>query len=131
MSAGGGAKVRLSWKAVRKGARYCAPACGCGCTYTGYLAAQKSGAALAKRLGKGWRPRVHENCGWHFSAISPCSAVEVHDHGSNGYWANFQGAQQFHANANTPRAAVKKALARGEAALKELTAQIFSVRGLA
>ena len=26
------------------------------------------GAALAKRLGKGWKPHVKENMGWHYSA---------------------------------------------------------------
>jgi hypothetical protein len=68
----------LSWKAVRKGPRYCAPACGGGCTVTMYNAAVLGSRELAKRLGAGWEPHVWENLGWHYKAISPCGRIKVH-----------------------------------------------------
>ena len=31
--------------------------------------AERKGAALAARLGKGWQARVWENSGWHYAAL--------------------------------------------------------------
>jgi hypothetical protein len=59
----------LSWEPKRRGDIYCAPACGSGCTLAEYKDAVKRAETLAKRLGPGWTPRVHENLGWHSRAI--------------------------------------------------------------
>lgn len=61
------------WKAVRKGAVYCAPACGRGCTWDEYQATVKAAATLVKTLNQmdvlaAWQLRVWENMGWHYSA---------------------------------------------------------------
>ena len=59
-----------SWKAVRRGDVYCAPACGGGCTHAAYMQAQLGGERLARRLGPGFKPEVWENLGWHYCAVS-------------------------------------------------------------
>lgn len=57
----------LSWKPVRRGPIYCAPACGLGCTWLAFKRVTRAAEALARRLGKGWEPEVWENLGWHYS----------------------------------------------------------------
>lgn len=59
----------LSWEPVRRGPVYCAPACGGGCTWLAYQECVKQAAALAKRLGKEWEPRVWENLGWYWEVV--------------------------------------------------------------
>jgi hypothetical protein len=68
----------LSWKPVSNGAIYCAPACGCGCTLAAYRQAHQDARELCKRLGKGWKPRVWENMGWHYCAIGADGYLKVH-----------------------------------------------------
>lgn len=75
----------LDREPVRRGPVYCAPWCGGGCTHVAFVSVTKAAAALAKRMGKGWKPRVWENLGWHYSVISPCGRWKLHPHhtGSN------------------------------------------------
>ncbi len=64
-------KEELSWTPVLRGSVYCSSACGGGagvCDKEKYDLAVKSSNALAKRLGKGWKPTVHENLGWFWGA---------------------------------------------------------------
>lgn len=56
----------------------CADWCGYGCTQEGYDQALRLAKGVAKKLGKGWNPRVNENLGWHPSVISACERVKVH-----------------------------------------------------
>lgn len=58
----------LSWEPVRDGLKYCAPACGRGCTIMEYDAAVIAANELVAALGPAWETRVHENLGWHWSA---------------------------------------------------------------
>jgi hypothetical protein len=60
--------MALSWKAVRRGDVYCAPACGGGCTWAKYQEARRLATNLARRLGRGWKPALSENLGWHYHA---------------------------------------------------------------
>ena len=46
----------------------CAKWCGRGCTEREWKEAVKAGRALAKACGPGWKARIHENLGWHYSA---------------------------------------------------------------
>lgn len=48
------------------GGIYCSPACGARCRRKDYERANSDAAALCKRLGPGWKPRVWENMGWHW-----------------------------------------------------------------
>ena len=67
----------LSWKAVRNGDIYCAPACGYNCTYKMYLEAIERGNRCARELGKGWTVKVSENLGWHTTVLSPCKRIKI------------------------------------------------------
>ena len=72
----------LRWTPVRRGATYCSPDCGRGCTHREYRRATTGAAKLCAALGRGWTPRVWENLGWHHAAISPCKRIKVHPSGS-------------------------------------------------
>lgn len=71
---------QLSWKAKRNGDIYCAPACGAKCKYADFELATKRAEKLAKRLGPGWIPVVHENMGWHYHVKSSCGRIRVSEH---------------------------------------------------
>jgi hypothetical protein len=71
-------KRRLGWKPVRRGDIYCAPACGCGCTYQAYLRAVAAAKKLAKEL-PGFKPHVWENVGWHYSVVAHGGRVSVYN----------------------------------------------------
>lgn len=95
-------KKSLSWRPVRRGKIYCAPACGVDCTLEDYTAALRNGAKLARALGPGWKPRVWENCGWHFEAIHATGFVvhaSVGVHGPASYWADMiVDGRQYHSS---------------------------------
>lgn len=92
------------WKPVKRGALYCSPRCGGGCTYAAYRAAEREAAALAKRMGPGWVPRVWENMGWHWQIVKGDCSISS---GPN-YWCNFNpnDLPQIHAHGRTPKAAL-------------------------
>lgn len=79
----------MTWVPVRKGEIYCAPACGRGCTWREYQAAQRSAKRMIKQLRNvptpfeqfddEWEAYVRENLGW-FSSVSKGS-ISVYDHG--------------------------------------------------
>lgn len=68
------------WTPVAQpGGIYCSPRCGGGCTREAFDAAAAAAEALAKRLGRGWKPHVWENLGWHYEAVKGESTVsDVH-----------------------------------------------------
>lgn len=68
----------LSWKPVRKGRLYCAPACGRGCTKQEHNRAIYQARKLRDRMGKRWRINIWENMGWHYRVISPCGRIYLH-----------------------------------------------------
>jgi len=58
-----------NWTPVLKGAIYCSPACGGKCTKDKFDEATDRAKWLADKLGPGWKPRVHENLGWHWGVV--------------------------------------------------------------
>lgn len=76
---------QLSWRAIKRGDIYCAPACGYGCTHAAYLTAHAKADKLIERLGQGWTKRIHENLGWWYEVQSPCGRIRV----SNNYGLGF------------------------------------------
>jgi hypothetical protein len=120
----------LSWKAVRRGSIFCAPACGGGCTYAAYRKACADAMELCHTLkgcfGGTWRFRVWENLGWWHEAISPCGRVRV----SAERWGSFSAGigerggcgSRWHAHAGSPRQAVLKVVWKAEADLAKLGA---------
>jgi hypothetical protein len=115
----------LSWKAIRRGSIYCSPACGGGCTYAAYQKACRDAAALAKRMGNGWTPRVHENLGWHWCVISPCKRITLRKTG-DCYCALFGEAGsmsgQWLCTAKIPKAAVANVIAVAKSELAKIGA---------
>jgi hypothetical protein len=73
--------IRLSWKPVRRGAIYCAPACGYECTWREYQSALRRADSMRRLLEKAfplqWKARVHENMGWHYGVVSSCGRLKV------------------------------------------------------
>jgi hypothetical protein len=76
------------WKPRRNRGIYCSPACGGGCTHREFTDATRRAAKLAARLGDGWKPRVWENLGWHYTVElgdAKRGGISIHE-GANGYW---------------------------------------------
>jgi hypothetical protein len=119
---------QLSGKPRRRGNTYCAPFCGHGCTIAEHAAAVRGGAALASRLGEGWKPRVWENLGWHYSATSPCGQVKVHPSKASGFMSFFgspdSSGGRWTATGRTPRAAVANVLVHVKAERDSLAAAV-------
>ena len=75
----------LSWKPRRRGAIYCSPACGHGCTYAEFERVTREAGELAKSLGPGWKPKVWENMGWHYKVVARGGTMKVHPSGPKPY----------------------------------------------
>lgn len=113
-----------SWNPVRRGRVYCAPACGCGCTYAEYRQAVKDAAAAARELGEGWEAVVHENLGWHAAAkhVAGWLRVTVNRIGNRpmfytaflSHTKNTDGGAWIH-DSRSPRAAVAGVLRKAGA----------------
>lgn len=71
-------RLDRDWTPRRRGAFYCSPACGGGCTLAQYRAVKAHAAALVARLGSGWTAHVWENLGWHYSARRDTLSVYPH-----------------------------------------------------
>ena len=103
------------WTPVRNGDVFCSPACGYGCTLEEYKRAAAGAAAIAAALGDGWKPNLHENMGWYFSASKGGATVRYND-GTGDFSAYIDTAtfggpvEQFRRSAATPREAVQLAL---------------------
>lgn len=139
------AKETRLWKPVRLGKYYCAPRCGRGCTWAEFQLATKRAAALCKRLGKGWEPRVWENGGWHYQATKETAEVyahhsavgvscsvwlqtEVGSHTTGGISAMMQVILDCPSE-NKLKATLKKALKIKESKALQLLAEVEAVRG--
>lgn len=110
-------KITRSWSPIRQGDTYCSPGCGYGCTYEAYLTAHIKAERLAHRCGKGWKPRVWENLGWHYAATSHNNYVKVHphDYGRRGYTVFFGCPEGVGGDYTAQGTDLKKTLAEGVA----------------
>lgn len=122
---------KLSWKAVRRGDLYCAPACGRGCTSLEHMTAMNIARAMVERLGQGWKPEISENLGWHAWVRSPCGRIRLLAdkwRGElTGYSAFLNHASdhpggKWVGNGATPEAAVKEAIKQGLRYQKDVNA---------
>ena len=107
------------WKPVKRGKTYCSPACGMGCTEAAHCKAVNESKALAKRMGKGWRPKVWENLGWHYvvqkgkpDGIFGNGHIEITPPSVPGdiYTAWIQTHPQFIVSHKDPKIALSKAI---------------------
>lgn len=121
----------LVWAPRRRGAIYCAPACGLGCRHAWYAAAVRNAACLAKHLGHGWKPEVHENLGWFARAVDAtgrwriCVDLSKHSHGRVIRYHAFLGdpgslGGRWAAHGTTPEAAMRAVRRQARAELKHL-----------
>lgn len=71
---------------------YCSPACGGGryCRKEWYDTAVREAAALAERMGPGWKPNVWENLGWHYDVANGIGRITVDGNPVRSYtaWIN-------------------------------------------
>lgn len=115
--------MALPWTPVRRGASYCSPACGgkgaFGCTWSKFQTATRKAKALAKRMGKNWKPRVWENLGWHWEVTSGPAAIRFTE--VKQFMADVHCGRQVMAYDKDPRKALL-------AALKETDEYIEQVR---
>jgi hypothetical protein len=126
-----------SWKPKRRstagqnGDIYCSPACGGDCTLKDYREKKRISREVAQLLspgGKGWKPVVWENLGWHCKVVSPHGHVEVYIYPEdNTYMVSLASGQEellldsaWIASDSAPIAAVKKFMSQCEKAIKRL-----------
>lgn len=91
--------MERDWNPVLNGPTYCSPACGAGCTREAFERAMTLSERLAKecesKLGGTWKPRVHENLGWHWSVVQEGTNFEIRFGGylaqGTGYSIGFYG----------------------------------------
>lgn len=96
----------LSWKPRLRGAVYYSPACGHDCTRKEYDRARARAAKIAGALGKGWKPSVWENMGWHSEAKKGRMSVSFSDIGIPHYLAQ-TGERGILGDGSTPLLALK------------------------
>lgn len=109
--------VRRKPRSLANGTIYCSPACGFNCTRKAFDDATISARLLCETMGKGWKPRVWENCGWHYEV----SNGNVHIHADirqmgngvqklAGYSCFFNTAIQAVTHSRSPKMALRKAV---------------------
>jgi len=127
-------KRTLSWKPHRYvwGDIYCSPACGYGCTREAFEQAQEGARLLVEELGPGFKPRVWENLGWHYEAVSLDKTMKVSPSidrikdeivGYTAYFGEPGPGGRWAASDKTWRKAIRKVL-------EEAELEAASVRGL-
>lgn len=122
------------WTPVLRGDTYCSPACGAGCTKAAHDAAQRKAKALARRMGPGFKPRVWENLGWHYSAERGRAAdnhralAHVDPSPSGIYTAFLNTTPQFVFSDRNPLVAYQKCLDGAEAHTKAMRAQLRTLK---
>lgn len=124
-------ELRELWAPIRSGDIYCSPGCGGKCTWASYTLASKEAETLAKRLGRGWKPVVHERAapGWNNKAESACGQIGV-------YWIKGRSFQVYEAHFNgfsyadkkSPRKAVEKVLKKAIAERNRITEKLDKYR---
>lgn len=61
-----------------------------------YEAALKAAQAICDDLGQGWHPRVLENLGWHWEAVSPCRRIRISkQHEPKMFWVIMSAPGEF------------------------------------
>lgn len=109
------------WTPRRRGALYCSPACGGGCTMVAYREAVARASALAKKAGTGWTIKVSENLGWHYKIEKGVSQLHEHRHGRQlSYTLLVNTVPQLVEQGKTPSACLQAAARRAKAISDEM-----------
>lgn len=91
------------------------------CTWAAFQEATRKANALAKRMGTGWTPHVHENVGWYWEVISPNKTVRLLNQDGTKYWAILgppgKPFIEYEAFSKIPEEAVRRVLKTSRAAI--------------
>jgi hypothetical protein len=119
----------LSWTPRSRGNIYCSSACGHGCKRADYEKAVASAEQFANGLGRGWKPRVWENMGWHWSVSN--GEFRISPSGLKGRYTVYLnptqsvgGTGNFFAGPATPRAGMEQVLNEARSRRDALNATI-------
>ncbi|PAL23573.1 hypothetical protein CD928_05765 [Sphingopyxis sp. GW247-27LB] len=113
------------------GTVYCSPRCGHKCSKMAFDVATRNCAALAARMGDGWKPHVWENSGWHYRVEKGPAKIYCHPSmTSDRYaaWIEFEGigdrgsVLQFIVNADTPEDALGIATQQANGTIAQIRA---------
>jgi hypothetical protein len=112
------------------GGIYCSPACGCRCKRADYDKALQEATAMAAELGEGWRARVWENMGWHYSADKAHASVHANIIGGRvrSYTAFINGERQVVGSGNTGREAFEDGLSKLDGMIAQLQREREALR---
>lgn len=119
--------ARFALPPVRRGAVFCSPWCGSGCTWAAHEKAHERAAALAASLGPNWTPRVWENMGWHFCSQHATLPIEVHQHEARRFMCYANLKPQFLGEGSSARAALQDALGKARAAAEHLQSTLAAI----
>lgn len=125
------AAFKKGWTARRFGVFYCSPRCGAHCTRAAFETATRKAAALCKRLGPGWEPRVWENMGWFYSAQKGVTEVHANHHhayrGGVSYSVYFNTAKQFVTSDRSPIKALQLATDEARATVRKINRDLMKI----
>ena len=115
------------YKPQHRGTTYCSSFCGRGCTWDEFQLAKRDAKKLATSLGKGWKPDVWENLGWHYRVWSPCGRISVHPHYTAFLGDPFESGGRWAEHGKTARSAIRNVIAVAKAKLEEINANIVGL----
>lgn len=114
-----------------RGAIYCSPWCGGNCTKASFDSVTERAEKLAKHMGPGWRPIVHENLGWHGRVVKGREALAeiTFDRKRDGYTAWVQTRPQFIVRGTNAKAALAEALRQADEHVKNVQRAVRLIGG--
>lgn len=122
-------EMKHGWVPVRNKDKYCSPLCGGDCLYSDYNEAHKRSKSLCQKLGKGWKPEVWENTGWHWCVVSPCQRFRVHNYGPRDYGAFLcdkgEVGGRYFSRAETAKKAIAAVVKQAQADLERIGTYII------
>ncbi len=120
--------TQRKWTPALQGRGYLSPAYEDRCLKTEYNRALVEAKKLCALLGKGWKPRVLENIGWHYSASNEDGRISVSPIPGFGYHAflsepgTFSCRGRWAENGKTAKSAVRNVVRKAKADLAKMNA---------
>lgn len=124
----------IDWTPVRStvGGKdfFCSPRCGCGCTMADYNKAVSTSSKAARKMGRGWKPEVWENMGWHWCIVKGVAKIHPGATGMKrgGYTAYINSAHQTLGRGSTPAKALAAGIAEASQRARKVLADCELVR---
>ncbi len=119
------------WKPKKNGTIYCSPLCGGGCTHVAFENATRQAKVFARIMGKGFKPRVWENLGWHWEIKSKCERLSISSSNGESFLAMLNttpnSGGRWIAYATTPKLAAKRVLKLAKQELNEINETLTEI----